>query len=100
MNDQDATIDPTEIRDLLLKALDALAAGLIDRPTAERLSKAVKRAGGLIGAPRDAAADHRRGELAAILAELRQADRTLAELLARPRDATIAAKDLNASNDE
>ena len=100
MNDLDATLDSTEIRDLLLKALDGLAAGLIDKPTANRLSQAVKRANALIGAPLDAAADQRRDELAALVAELRKADRTLSELLARPRDATIAGKDLNASNDE
>jgi len=100
MNDQDATIDPAEIRDLLLKALDGLAAGLIDKSTADRLSQAVKRANALIDTPLDAAADDRRGELAAIIAELREAERTLSGLLSRPRDATIAAKDLNASNDE
>ncbi len=100
MNDQDATIDPAEIRDLLLKALDGLAAGLIDKPAADRLSKAVKRANALIGAPRDGATDQRRDEFASIVVELREADRTLSELLARPRDVTIAAKDLNASNDE
>ena len=100
MNDQDSTIDPAEIRDLLLKALDGLAAGLIDKPTADRLSKAVKRANALMAAPPDRATDQGRGELASIVAELREADRTLSGLLARPRDATIAGKDLNASNDE
>ena len=100
MNDQDSTLDSAEIRDLLLKALDGLAAGLIDKPTADRLSKAVKRANALIGAPLDGATDESRDGLAAIIAELREADRTLSERLARPRDATIAAKDLNASNDE
>ena len=43
MKDQDVTIDPAEIRGVLLKALDGLAAGLIDTRTANRLSKAVKR---------------------------------------------------------
>jgi acyl-CoA reductase-like NAD-dependent aldehyde dehydrogenase len=81
MNDQDATLEPTEIRDLLLKALDGLAAGLIDKPAAARISAAVKRAGALMATP---PADRRRA-LAALAAELRQTDRTLAELLARPR---------------
>ena len=83
-----------------MKALDSLAAGLIDKPAADRLSKAVKRANALIGAPLDGATDQRRDELASIIAGLREADRTLSGLLARPRDATIAGKDLNASNDE
>ena len=100
MNDQDVTIVQAEIRDLLLKVLDGLAAGLIDKPTADGLSKAVKRANALMGAPLDGATDQRRDELASIVAELREADRTLSELLARPRDATIAAQDLNAGNDE
>ena len=44
--------------------------------------------------------DDQRSEFAAIVAELRDADRMLAGLLARKLDATIAADDLNASNDK
>ena len=40
MKDQDVAIDPAEILGVLLKALDGLAAGLIDTRTANGISKA------------------------------------------------------------
>lgn len=100
MKDQDVTIDPAEIRGVLLKALDGLAAGLIDTRTANRLSKAVKRTNSLMRASHEGATADQRSEFASIVAELREADRMLTDLLARNLNSTIAAEDLNASNDE
>jgi hypothetical protein len=100
MKDQDVAIDPAEILGVLLKALDGLAAGLIDTRTANGISKAAKRANSLMRASLKGAMDDQRSEFAAIVAELRDADRMLAGLLARKLDATIAAYDLNASNEE
>jgi hypothetical protein len=100
MNDQDVAIDATEICGILLKALDGLAAGLIDTRAANKISKAVKCTNALLRARREGATGDQRGEFASILVELREADRVLTGLLARNPDATVAAEDLNASNDE
>jgi hypothetical protein len=51
-------------------------------------------------ASHEGATADQRSEFASIVAELREANRMLTDLLARNPDSTIAAEDLNASNDE
>jgi len=74
-------IDPAEIKSVLAKAIACLSAGLIDMRTAAKITTAAKRANTLVRDGFVATDDARRG-FALLVADLRDADRKLAALLA------------------
>ena len=74
-------IDSAEIKSVLAKAIACLSAGLIDMRTAAKITTAAKRANTLVHDGFVATDDARRG-FALLVADLRDADRKLAALLA------------------